>query len=124
MAFGDQVGLGAHQPQNFLGIEVSGKAHDNGHQAAQEDGLHGGFPGALYVFFANPPGHHRSSSHAQSNGNRIDQRNDGFGQPDRGHRIHTDPGDIGNIDHGKNGLHHHFHDHGDGQHENRPAQAS
>jgi hypothetical protein len=65
------------------------------------------------LLFPDPAGYHSGSSHAQADGDRIDQRNDRLGQAYRSHCLPADPPDKKDIDNGKDGFHAHFEDHWD-----------
>ena len=84
-------------------------------EQAEEDGLHAGNGRIVGVLLADAARDHRGGRHGKADADGKDQRQQGLGEPDRGHGIGPEAADPENVDDGEKRFEHHLQDHGNGQ---------
>ena len=120
----DHFGRGMHEGEQMRGEGVSRDAEQDGEHDSAADSLYGGDGRALGIVLADAAGDRRGGGHGEPHGDREDEHDDGFGEPDGGHRVGAEPGHPEGVDHAERGFHHHFEDGRDGEQSDAAGEAA
>jgi hypothetical protein len=108
-----QFGRAAHQAEQVIGEQHSRQRHHRSQHQTEKDRLRRRDPGALPVTFPNAASDHRCCRHAGTDGDREEDADHGFGEPDRGHGVGAEARHEEGIGEGEDRLHHHLEHHWD-----------
>ena len=104
----------------MLGAKMTpARAHHHRHQKAQINRVRRRAGGAVQVLLPYPAGNGRRSADAESDPDRVDEREDRFGQPDHRDRFRAEFGNEKGVDDGEKRLHRHLKDHRDREDDER-----
>ena len=103
--------LCTHQRQDLRRPKPAGDANDNRQRGTDPDCLFSYGPRGIRIVFADPARHQCGDSHAESDGNRVQQGQNGFGEADSRHGIGAQSSDEKYVDNDENGFHAHFQNH-------------
>ena len=117
-------GIFGHEQQDILGINKAWYGNQQRQDHSNQDSLSAGNGRRFSPALADPPRHRGRSCSAQTDCNRVDQRQHRLRKPHRRHGLIADSGHEKSIYHGKQRLHHHFQNHRDGQQKNSPVNTA
>jgi len=121
-ANGNDLRGGTHQAKQVRPIKKARNADDGRDRESNGDGLNAGNGRAGWIFFADAAGDHSRGRKAKAEANGHDEAEQRFGEANGSDGVRAKAADPENVDDGEKGFQNHFHNHGNGEEENRAIE--
>src|SRR5216684_4035652 len=121
-ADGNDLRGSTHQAKQIRPVKEAGNADEGGDCEADGDSLNAGNGGAGGIFFADAASDHGGGGKAEAETDSHDEAEERFSEADGGDGVRAETTDPENVDDSEKRFQHHFHNHGNGEQENRAIE--
>src|SRR5713101_350188 len=113
---------GTHQAKQIRPVKEARNADERGDCEADGDSLNAGNGGAGGIFFADAASDHGRGRKAEAEADSHNEAEERFSEADGGDGVGAETADPENVDDSEEGFQNHFHNHGNGEEENRAIE--
>src|SRR6266853_943580 len=121
-ADGNNLRGSTHQAKQIGPVKEARNADDSRDREANGDSLNPGNGSASGIFFADAAGDHGRGGKAEAEADSHNEAEERCSEADGGYGVGAETADPENVDDREKRFQHHFHDHGNGQQENRAIE--
>src|SRR5258708_2717712 len=121
-ADGNNLRGSTHQAKQIGPVKEARNADDSRDREANGDSLNPGNGCASGIFFADAASDHGRGGKAEAEADSHNEADERFSEADGGDGVRAETTDPENVDDCEKRLQHHFHDHGNGEQENRAIE--